>query len=269
MIELTNISYRIGSRMILQDVDFSVAPGEVLAILGSNGAGKSTLLKIARGELKPLTGGIAVRNRPLSSWPQRELAQFTAVLQQQTILTLPFTVQEVVMMGRYPHFKNNPGPEDIEIVNAALKKADIEKLAKRNFLQLSGGEQQRVQLARVFAQIWHTPDQKTRYLLMDEPGNNLDISHQHNALGMARDFAAAGNCVVAILHDLNLAFQYADKVLLLHHGSAIAYGPPSEVLNAENISQAYDFPMTMHYHESLEHPVILHAGKNGMAAQIN
>jgi len=259
MISLTDISYRTGNRMILKNVSFSVEPGEMLAILGANGAGKSTLLRIARGELKPLKGNITISDRPLSSWAQKDLAQFTAVLQQQTILSLPFTVEEVVMMGRYPHFKSNPSPADHTIVQSALKQAGIRHLAKRSYLQLSGGEQQRVQLARVFAQIWPSGKYATRYLLMDEPGNNLDISHQHNALNLARSFASEGNCAIAILHDLNLALQYADKIVLLHQGSVIASGTPATALNEQNISLAYDFPMTIHYHESFEHPLILPA----------
>jgi iron complex transport system ATP-binding protein len=257
MIRLTDISYHIGNRTILDRVSFSAHPGTFLAILGANGAGKSTLLKIARGELHPPQGKVSIEGRPLREWKQRDLAQCTAVLQQQTILTLPFPVHEVVMMGRYPHFKNIPTPLDHTIVKSALKKAGIEHLAERNYLELSGGEQQRVHLARVFAQVWFAEKYQTRYLLMDEPGNNLDISHQHNVLDMAKAFAAEGNCVVAILHDLNLALQYADKILLLHKGRVLAEGAPETALNDENLSQAFDFPMTIHYSDAFEYPVIL------------
>lgn len=259
MIELKDISYRIGNKTILENVSCAVQPGEILTILGANGAGKSTLLKIARGELKPAGGTVAIGNRPLHAWNHKELAQCSAVLQQQTILTLPFSVKEVVMMGRYPHFKSNPAPVDHTIVQSALRQAGIEDFADRNYLELSGGEQQRVHLARVFAQIWCSDKYATRYLLMDEPGNNLDISHQHNALAMAKRFAAEGNCVIAILHDLNLAFQYADKVLLLRKGNMQAFGTPTEVLTEENLSYSYDFPMTIHYSESFEYPIILPA----------
>ncbi len=258
MIVLNDISYSIGNKPILDRVSCTVQPGEMLAILGANGAGKSTLLKIARGDLKPEAGNVSIGNRPLASWSHKELAQCSSVLQQQTILTLPFSVREVVLMGRYPHFKNTPAEQDLEIVQAALVQAGVEMLADRSYLELSGGEQQRVHLARVFAQIWQT-DKKTRYLLMDEPGNNLDINHQHNALVMAKDFAGRGNCVVAILHDLNLALQYADKVLLLRKGVVQALGIPTEVLNEENLSHSYDFPMTIHYPESFEYPIILPA----------
>ncbi len=259
MIELKDISYRIGNKQILEAVSCHVLPGEILTILGANGAGKSTLLKIARGELKPETGNIIFGDKSLHKWDHKELAQCSAVLQQQSILSLPFTVKEVVMMGRYPHFKSNPAPIDHTIVQSALRHAGIEDLCDRNYLELSGGEQQRVHLARVFAQIWCSDKFPVRYLLMDEPGNNLDISHQHNALNMARAFAAEGNCVIAILHDLNLAFQYADKVLLLKKGKVHAFGSPGEVLTEENLSYSYDFPMTIHYSESFEHPIILPA----------
>lgn len=257
MLELQHISYAVGKRQILNNASLQAKAGEIVVIAGANGAGKSTLLKIASGSLMANQGSIHINGKALNSWKAPELAQFTAVLQQQTILALPFTVNEVVMMGRYPHYKKEPQDIDRSIVKEALKKAGIEHFTDRNYLALSGGEQQRVHLARVFAQIWQTNSAGTHYLFMDEPSNNLDIRHQHNMLFMAREFANAGNVVVAVLHDLNLAMQYADKVMLLKHGNVVAFGTPQEVLSEDIMSHAFEYPINIFQNPAYSHPIIV------------
>lgn len=257
MLSLKNISYSAGHLQILNDVSMDVQKGELFVIAGSNGAGKSTLLKIACGELKTPKGGIDIQGKPFKKWKPNELAQFAAVLQQQTILTLPFTVKEVVMMGRYPHYRKAPSNNDEQIVMTALEKVGITHLAERSYLHLSGGEQQRVQLARVFAQIAASDKYETRYLFMDEPSNNLDIRHQHNSLQIAKEFAAQGHCVIAILHDLNLALQYADKMLLLKKGNTVAYGKPRDIINGTSMSDTFDYPIDVFNHSDYEHPIIM------------
>ena len=257
MIKVNNISYSIADTAILQDVSFSVAPGEMLVILGGNGAGKSTLLKAMCGDIYPQKGNISIQGKNIAEWKHNELASFRAVLQQQTLLSMPFTVSEVVMMGRYPHFNGKEQEIDHSIVKSALKKTGVEHLADRNYLYLSGGEQQRVHLARVFAQVWNAPGFDSRYLFMDEPINSLDIRHQHTALELARAFTQGGNTVVAVLHDLNLAIQYADKILLLKKGKIVAHGAPDEVIKAEVISEAYDYPLSIFKSQQYQHPVVV------------
>lgn len=259
MLTAKNISFRINNIQILDKVSFEANTGEILVVLGANGAGKSTLLKAMTGEIKPSEGEILLQQQPLKKWKPAELAQFTAVLQQQNNLALPFSVGEVVMMGRYPHFRKSPRDLDKTIVKMALNKAGISRLETRNYLSLSGGEKQRVHLARVFAQIWYAENHETRYLFMDEPSNNLDVRHQHTALQMAREFAAEGNCVVAILHDLNLALQYADKVLMLKYGDVMAFGNVSDVLCEKMISKVYDIPLQVHHHPAYPHPIVMPA----------
>lgn len=260
MIEVRNISFGIKHLSLLNDVSFEARPGEVVVVIGSNGAGKSTLLKIVAGALKTDRGTVHIDGKASKDWPAALLAKRLAVMHQQTVLTLPFMVKEVVMMGRYPHFKNNPLPADQEIVAKALQQAGIGHLADRNYMLLSGGEQQRVHLARVFAQVW--PDEKeqeAKYLFMDEPSNNLDVRHQHNILSMARVFASAGNCVVAVLHDLNLAMQYADKILLLQKGNVLGFGTPAEVMNEPLMTKAYDFPVHILEHNAYGFPIVMPA----------
>lgn len=259
MLQSTQLSYFVGKIPLLQDVSMQVTPGEVMVIAGANGAGKSTLLKILCGMLKPASGQTYIAERNQLDWSAQQLATFSAVLHQQTILTLPFTVYEVVMMGRYPHYRKKPSLMDNTIVKNAMAKAGVEELATRNYLALSGGEQQRVHLARVFAQIWYSAQYHTRYLFLDEPSNNLDIAHQHRMLAMAQEFAAEGNCVAVVLHDLNLAMQYADKLLLMKKGKVIATGPKQRVMTEENLSHAYDFPIRLLKHESYQQSIIMPA----------
>lgn len=262
MLQAENISWYIGAMPIVDKVSFEALQGEILVMLGANGAGKSTLLNIVTGQLKPATGKVSIQGKLLQQWRNDQRAQFSAVLQQHSNLSLPFTVSEVVMMGRYPHFKKQPSGLDKTIVRSALKKAGIDQLSDRNYLSLSGGEKQRVHLARVFAQIWFAANFETRYLFMDEPSNNLDIRHQHASLQMAREFAAEGNCVIAILHDLNLALQYADKILMLKQGEVIGFGKPADILCEKRISKLYDIPLQVYHHPGYAHPIVMPANQS-------
>ena len=259
MIKAVDLSFRINRKNILRNVSFELEAGELMVILGSNGAGKSTLLKLLSGELEASAGYIALDQKDLSRWNLKELAKFRAVLHQQTILTLPFKAGEVVMMGRYPHFGDRPLPIDQEIVENALKRTGTTHLSDRNYLTLSGGEQQRIHLARVFAQVGYSSPLQTRYLFMDEPLNSLDIRHQHATLELVKEFTNEGHCVVAVLHDLNLAMQYADKALMLRNGQTICFGSARKVFRSDTISNTYDFPLQVVSHSCDKHPVIVPA----------
>lgn len=257
MLQLENINYRIAPKLALKDISFEVIPGEVMVVLGANGAGKSTLLKILSGSIKADSGAIFLNKMPLRFWQQKDMATFSAVLQQQHQLQLPFTVYEVVMMGRYPHFKTKETKSDVEIVMAVLHSTGIYQLKNRNYLTLSGGEQQRVQLARVLAQVSGAEQIDARFLFMDEPSNNLDIRQQHSTLKIAKEFAQKGNCVIAVLHDLNLALQYADKIALLKNGAMKGYGNPIDVITDEIISEVYDVPLSVFHHPQSHHPMVM------------
>jgi iron complex transport system ATP-binding protein len=259
MLQVENISYKIAGSLALSQISFDACAGEMVVILGANGAGKSTLLKIITNSLKADSGSIRINNRLLQEWPGKELALISAVLQQQNQLQLPFTVQEVALMGRYPHFGRNASSADEAIVDIALERAGVTHLKHRNYLTLSGGEQQRVHVARVMAQIYGENGTQTRYLFMDEPSNSLDILHQHSALQLAKDFANQGNCVVAVLHDLNLALQYADKILLLKGGKLVGFGKPLDVMTDHAISDVYGLPLQIFEHPSCEHPIVMPA----------
>jgi iron complex transport system ATP-binding protein len=255
MISAKNITYAIGKRQILNNISFDAHAGELLVILGNNGAGKSTLLKAICNETKH-DGLVEFNQQNASSICSKELALKRAVLKQHTQVNLPFLVEEIVMMGRYPHFKNVETPYDYQAVQEAMQKVGVLHMAKQNYLTLSGGEQQRVQLARVLAQLQHKTDLGTRYLFLDEPVSSLDIAQQHNTLTLAKAFAKEGNVVVAVLHDLNLAAMYADKILMLKQGKVNVYGNVANALTDANITSTFDFPAYVTKHPHANHLVI-------------
>jgi iron complex transport system ATP-binding protein len=262
MFEAKNITVRIGAKKILDDVSLCLNAGETVALVGANGAGKSTLLKAMCGDVKILSGEIALENRDLKDWDYHELARKRAVLSQHSELNFPFTAREVALLGRNPHIRGNETKKDFEIVNRALELVEAGHLAEQSFPTLSGGERQRVHLARVLAQIWEKPKNPKRYLFLDEPTASLDLAHQHLTLQTVRQFADEGTAVLVVLHDLNLAAQYADKVLILQNGRTVAFDTPKNIFVSETIRDVFgvDVYITRHA-KNYDLPLIVPIGK--------
>ena len=257
MLEGSNITVIIEGNTLLSDVSVQVHPGEVMAVLGPNGAGKSTLLRVLSGDLSPESGTVAMGGRSLDAWKKMDSARVRAVLMQQSTLSFAFRVIEVALMGRSPHTEGPETRRDYEIAREALFEAGVDHLEKRLYTTLSGGESQRVHLARVLAQIWDSNDDTPRYLLLDEPTSSLDLAHQHHILSVARAFAARDVGVLVVLHDLNLAAQYADTALLLDRGREIAAGIPAEVLQDHIVEEVYGIPITVIPHPHKPCPLIV------------
>lgn len=240
MIALEHVSVDIGLRPIVHDVSFTAEPGRVTAIVGPNGSGKSTLLKAISGEW-PHHGSIRIAGRELASLKPWEAAALRAVLPQATSLSFPFTVLEIVRLGLTSGRSGVEGTALTLLAEEALERVDLAGFAGRFYQELSGGEQQRVQLARVLCQVWQPVlDGTPRWLLLDEPVSSLDVRHQLIIMGIARDFAAAGGGVIAILHDLNLTAMFAHKIVMMHRGRAHAVGAPCEVLVDRRIAEVFD-----------------------------
>lgn len=246
MITAKDIWYKSNDTHLLRGISFHLPPGDVLAVLGANGAGKTTLLKCLSKELIPEKGDISFKNKALTAWKNQELAKHRAVLSQHYQVTLPFTVEQIVTMGRYPHFKNHPLPKDLDIVKESMAFAGITHLQHRNYLTLSGGEQQRTQIARVLAQLWEDENQE-KLLILDEPVSALDIQYQHHMMQLVSKLSKRNFAIIAVLHDLNLALQYCNKALLLKQGEQLAFGDTS-VLNSALIKQVYDVESDILYH---------------------
>lgn len=236
MLRVESVSYETGNRLLLKDISFSIRGGEMVAILGANGAGKSTLMKILCREKQPTSGRVLFGGKDLNDYTAKEMAAKRATLYQQNAVTMAFTVQEVVMMGRYGHYSSSPTEKDLRAMQETMEVCGINHLADRSVLTLSGGEQQRVHLARVLAQLW---DNKEALLLLDEPISGMDLQYQHQTLAIAAALAGKGFMVISVLHDINLAAQYADRILMLKGGRKWWDGSPMEVLTSQHIYTAF------------------------------
>lgn len=224
MVELRDVSFRAGSTQILDRVTTRFKPGGFNVILGPNGAGKSTLLRIATGLLAPTSGAVLYDDRSVRDFDAAELARTRAVLSQHVELAFPLPVIDVVMMGRYPHYARVPTPRDRAIVDRAIEMVGMTEKRDQAYPTLSGGERQKAHLARVLSQIWAYEDQAAesaashRYLFLDEPTSSLDIHYQIQLLDIARDLLKHNCTIIAILHDINVAFEYGDHFVLLERG---------------------------------------------------
>lgn len=219
MVDVRNVSYVAGGKRILDDVSVSFPAGKFNVILGPNGAGKSTLLKIVTGLANPTSGTVRYGDFDLASAGMEQLARVRAVLSQHVELAFSMPVEDVVLMGRYPHYGRAPTPRDREIVDRALELVGMSDRRGQPYPTLSGGERQKVQLARVLAQIWnYDAPRSPKYLFLDEPTSSLDIHYQIHLLDVARGLLDYECTVVAILHDVNIALHYGDYFVLLSDG---------------------------------------------------
>jgi iron complex transport system ATP-binding protein len=240
MIEARDIAYEAGGRAILRGVSAGFDPGRLHLIIGPNGAGKSTLVKVLSRLLKPRAGEVRYGGADIARAGEPELARRRAVLSQAIEIAFPLWVHEVVMMGRYPHFSGRPTARDRAVMAEVMRYCDVEDLAERSYPTLSGGEKQRVNFARVLAQVWQPRPDGGRYLFLDEPLTFLDIGHQIDLMRKLREFGAAADVVVVgVVHDLALAARFADQLLLLHDGAVLAAGPPEGVMTPENVRAAF------------------------------
>jgi iron complex transport system ATP-binding protein len=247
-IRATDVTVVTSGVTILRGVSLEINPGELLALVGPNGAGKSTLLSVLSGDVAPTTGVVTLNDTSISSFKHLQLAQHRSVLTQENQVSFPFTVQQVVEMGRAPWARTPQGDDDESAVASALTATDTTHLVERHYTQLSGGEKARVSLARVLAQ-------STDVVFLDEPTAALDLSHQEDVMRTAAALASAGKTVVVVVHDLSLAAAYADRVAVIAAGSLDSVGTPTEVLTAERVSRIYGLPVDVIVRN--DRPVIL------------
>lgn len=255
MLEARQLSLSIADFKLLQDVDLQVRPGEVTAIIGPNGAGKTSLLRLLCGEIKPSCGEVIFNGLSLDQWQPKQLARILGVLPQGSALNFPFTAREVVMMGRIPHATGLT--RDAEIVDSALELVGGSYLDKRSYTQMSGGEKQRVQLARVLAQIWEPDESGDRVLILDEPTSAFDLAHQQLTLDIVKSLVQQGVGVLLVVHDLNLAASCADQLVMLSCGRLVAKGSPEAVLSTESIEQVFNVSVSMGVHPKTGSPMVI------------
>lgn len=263
MIEAKNITVAINNKNLVSNVSMNLQPGKFSVILGKNGAGKSTFLKALTGDLSPTSGSVLIEGKQLNAFSPLDLARKRAVMMQNLHLAFSFTSLEVVLMGRLPHTKGFESASDREIAFECLRQAGVEHLANRTFPTLSGGEKQRVQFARMLAQLWNSiENSQPCCLLLDEPLSSLDLAHQHSVMQLAQSLSGKNVAVLMILHDLNLAAQYADEVNVMKDGRTYALGSPNEVFKPDIIEMAFDCPVHIMQHPHHHCPLIIAASEN-------
>ena len=231
---LRGVAMQLGPRSVLAGVDLEVNAGEVVGLLGRNGAGKTTLLRVACGLLQPDAGSVSIEGRAARTFSRRERARAVALVPQESAFAFPFSVAEVVLMGRAPHlgWLGFEGARDLEAARAAMQRLGIADAADRSILELSGGERQLAVVARALAQ-------EPRLLLLDEPTAFLDLRHRIEVLTRVREFAAAGGGALVVSHDLGVAARFCDRLVLLGGGRVLAAGTPAEVLVPERLREAF------------------------------
>lgn len=240
MLTAQNLHYCVAQRPIVDEVSLQVKPGEMLAILGPNGAGKSTLFKILSGEVNCKRGLISYNDSGLKDLKPADLAKIRAVLPQHTQVNFPFTAEEVIQLGLH-QVKSS---KHAQILSEVIAITQVGKFRDKLYQQLSGGEKQRVQLARVLCQIWENKP-FPRYLLLDEPTSSLDIAQQHAVLKILKKLTERNIGVVIILHELNLAAQYADRIALLKDGTLQKWGNVKEIMDEELLERVFDHPVQL------------------------
>jgi ABC-type cobalamin/Fe3+-siderophores transport system ATPase subunit len=260
MLEVITLSANYGDTPILKDVNLQAAPGEILAVIGPNGAGKTTLIRAISGTHPVQAGKIFINGQDLLLLSPQNKARLMAVVPQAHHLPEDFSVRETVLLGRTPYLNwlGSAGEKDHAIVQSALELTQLTQLANRRVGELSGGEQQLVLLARALAQ-------DAPILLLDEPTTYLDLQHQSMLLNLVRKMAVEKRlAVLMVLHDLNLAGMFADRVVLLVRGTVYAAGLPGEVITAENLAEIYHIPISVIAHPEYGTPLVLPDGRNGV-----
>jgi iron complex transport system ATP-binding protein len=263
MLEWDDVSVERGGRRLVRRASLAVGAGELVVLAGPNGAGKSTLVRAMTGEWPVASGMVRLFGQPLAGWDRQLLAQHFAALPQQSSLAFDFLVHEVVALGRLPH---GGGPADVKAVAAALAEVGLQACRGRPYLALSAGEQQRVHVARVLAQLWEASTAPSGNgplrgaLLLDEPTSALDLGHQQRLLDLLWRRARQGFATCVVLHDLNLAARYADRIVLVAGGEVMAQGTPAEVLVASRLEAAYGCTVAVRTDPDDGRPVVALAG---------
>jgi iron complex transport system ATP-binding protein len=256
-----DLGIRVDGNWLLRGVSLRLDPGELTVVLGPNGSGKSTLLGALAGERTASAGTVEFAGRPIAAWPAAALARRRAVLPQSSTLQFHFTVEEVIGLGRTPFRGTAEATADRAATGAAMRAAGIEGLRDRLVPSLSGGERQRVHLARCLAQLAApVAADGPKALLLDEPTTGLDPAHQHRMMSVARNFARAGGLAFAIIHDLNLAAQYADRLLILQAGRLVYDGSPLEGLTPGRLSSVFEIDAAVVAHPAGDRPLIVQLG---------
>ena len=250
---LKQISFAIGSKYIVKDLEFSFKAGNLVSIIGPNGAGKTTLLKLMSGELRPSGGEIFLNDLAFSELSLKQRANKRAVMTQSSSVVFDFLVEEILEMG----WVQGSSDDFVKACSDVVNSCGLDELMGRKFNTLSGGEQQRVQFARAMLQVGGlSKTAEDRFLLLDEPTSSMDVAYELNLLNLAKEVRKTGVGVIVVLHDLNLAARFSDQIILMNSGLIVASGQPEEVLSDRILSDVYSTELRVERHEQLDRIVV-------------
>ena len=255
MIVTQNLNYFVKQRALLNSINLDLSTNQFIAIIGPNGAGKSTLINALANEIKPTQNQISLKNKSLNNWDLKSLSYHKAKFTQHQLHDINLTVSQVVLIGRYAYFDTNETESDSQIIEKWLTTFDLIQLKDRLYNELSGGEKQRVHLTRVMVQLENKIENKIIFL--DEPLNNLDVLHQFKLLQLLKEYKMQGHLVVVVLHDINLAAQFADKIILMKNGEIKGFDTPEKLLTEKMISDVFNFPCSVLKNPLTQQPLII------------
>jgi len=247
LLEIESVSYKVNDSFINDGISLNINYGDLVSIVGPNGSGKSTLVRLISGDVAPTAGNILFLNKSINNWDINSLAKKRAVLSQSMPLSFPFSVFDIITMGRFPYNKEGKlNSEEMDHCYFLIETFDLKNLIYRTYTSLSGGEQQRVQLARSFAQIWNDDGYDKKLIILDEPTNNLDIKHQLALFDLIVKLNKKGLTVIIVLHDLNHAIFYSKTTIMLKDGKLKYYGSTLDTFNENNLQNIFDVNLQVH-----------------------
>jgi len=245
ILSLKNVSYMVNNKEINKDISINISPSDIVSVIGPNGSGKTTLLRLIANEINPSSGHILFQGKNLSNWNIDCLSKQRAVLPQNGYISFPFKVKEIIEMGRYPFRFDIPKNKNQRIVDNLIDIFDLDVFKNRDYTTLSGGEKQRVQLARVFSQIWSESDCSNKLLILDEPTSFLDVNHQKQLFQIINIFKRKGLTIVMVLHDINQAISNANKIVMLKNSKLIQFGNTRDVITLKNLKKVFDIELNI------------------------
>ena len=255
LLEIKSIFFKIKEKLILNDISLNVKSGDMVSIIGPNGSGKTTMLKAISNEVKISDGKIIFNKKNINNWDISDLANEKSVLSQSSNLVFPFTVIDIVKMGRFPIKKKGNLTQENNLCEKILDIFDLTDYVNQNYITLSGGEKQRVQLARVVAQIW-SEDYSEKILLLDEPTSYLDIKHQYLLFNFLKTLNDKGLTIMMVLHDLNHAISNSNKVAVLKNSQLISYGDTKKVITENLINKVFEIDLKLINYQGNDVPII-------------
>ena len=264
IIALKSLTYKVNEKKIVRDISLDIINGDIVSIVGPNGSGKTTLIRMISGEIKPSVGTVSILNKAEKDWDLLKLAQHRSVLSQSNQLSFPFSVLDIVKMGRHPYANHNQ-ENNAKIAKKVLKAFKLDNYTKRNYTTLSGGEKQRVQIARVITQLYSmNQNYNNKILILDEPSSYLDINHQEELFVFLKKLNKKGLTIIMVLHDLNQAIQNSNKIIMLKESRLIDYLKSEDLVKSKKIEQVFDIEPTLLYNKELKKPILFFKSKELM-----